>query len=95
VLKEGSEDDLAAALHSTSAFDRSSPRSTSAWIFASVIVDRTHAACWFGMEAPSATISPLGLELDLILHKVLTRMHKRSTAWSGGACTCLAELEAG
>jgi hypothetical protein len=54
-LEEGTEDDLlltsslgnpsqAAALHSTSVFGRSSPRSTSAWILASVMVDRTHAA---------------------------------------------------
>jgi hypothetical protein len=55
MLEEGTEDDQlldvfarelfpSAALHSTSIFGRSSPRSTSAWIWASVIIDRTHAA---------------------------------------------------
>jgi hypothetical protein len=42
------------------------------------------------MEAPSIAISPLGFALDLMGHKVLMRMHKRSTARSGGASTCLA-----
>jgi hypothetical protein len=62
-LKEGSQDACsftsslgnsspAAALYSTSVFGRSSPRSTSAWILASVIVDQTHAACGSGMQAP-------------------------------------------
>jgi hypothetical protein len=55
-----------------------------------VIVDRTHAACGSGMQAASTAISPLGFELDLMLHKILTRMRKRSTVWSGGASTCLA-----
>jgi hypothetical protein len=57
---------------------------------ASVIIDRTHAAYGSGMEAPSVAISPLGLVLDLMWHKVLTRMHKRSTERSGGARTSLA-----
>jgi hypothetical protein len=100
-LEEGGEDDLllesslgncspAAALHSTSTFGPSSPRSTSAWILASLIVDRTHAACGSGMEAPSAAISPLGLMLDLMWHKVFTRIRRRMMARSGGASTCLA-----
>jgi hypothetical protein len=42
------------------------------------------------MEAPSVAISPLGFELDLILHKVFTSMRKRSMARSGSASTCLA-----
>jgi hypothetical protein len=42
------------------------------------------------MEAASTAIPPLGLVLDLILHKVLMRMCKRSTGRSGGAVTCLA-----
>jgi hypothetical protein len=76
-LEEGTENDLlldvlarellpVAALHSTSAISWSSPRSTSAWMFASVIVDRTQAACGSGMEVTSAAISPLGFELDLM-----------------------------
>jgi hypothetical protein len=55
-----------------------------------LIVDRTHAACGFGMEAPSAAISPLGLVLDLMWHNIFTRMHRRRTTRSGGASTCLA-----
>jgi hypothetical protein len=51
---------------------------------------RTHAACGSGMEAPSAAISPLGLVLDLMWHKVFMRMRRRSTAWSGGSSTSLA-----
>jgi hypothetical protein len=43
------------------------PRTTKAWIFISVIVDRTHAVCGSGMEAASAAISPLGFALDLIV----------------------------
>jgi hypothetical protein len=58
---------------------------------ASFIVDWTHAACESGMEAPSAAISPLGLMLDLMWHKVFTRMCKRMTTRSGNASTCLAE----
>jgi hypothetical protein len=57
---------------------------------ASVIVDRTHAICGSGMEAPSAAISPLGLMLDLIWHKVFTRIHRRMMVRSGGASTSLA-----
>jgi hypothetical protein len=56
---------------------------------ASIIVDRTHAACGSGMEAPSVAISPLGLVLDLMRHKVLTCMHKKSTTRSNGASTSL------
>jgi hypothetical protein len=44
------------------------------------------------MQAASAAISPLGLELDLIWHKVLTRMRERSTTRSGGASTSLTEV---
>jgi hypothetical protein len=57
---------------------------------ASLIVNRTHSTCGSGMEVPSAAISPLGLVLDLIWHKVFTRMRRRSAARSGGARTCLA-----
>jgi hypothetical protein len=57
---------------------------------ASVIVDRTHAVCGSGMEAASAAISPLGFVLDLMLHRILTRMRKRSAARSAGASTWLA-----
>jgi hypothetical protein len=42
------------------------------------------------MEAPSAAISPLGLMLDLMWHKVFTRIHRRRMARSGGASTSLA-----
>jgi hypothetical protein len=44
------------------------------------------------MEAASTAISPLGFGLDLMLHKVLTRMRKRSATWGGGASTWLAGL---
>jgi hypothetical protein len=57
---------------------------------ASVIVDRTHTACGSGMEAPSTAISPLGLVLDLMWHKVFMRIRRKSTAQSGGASTSLA-----
>jgi hypothetical protein len=40
----------------------------------SVIVDRTYIVRGFGMGAASAAISPLGLDLDLMEHKVLMRM---------------------
>jgi hypothetical protein len=59
-------------------------------IFASVIVDRTHTVCGSGMEAASATISPLGFALDLMLQRVLTHMRKRSTMRGGGASSWLA-----
>jgi hypothetical protein len=75
----------AAALHFTSTFGRSSPRTTKAWIFTSVIIDRTHAVYGSGMEAFSAAIPPLGFALDLIVQRVLTRMRKRSAARGGGA----------
>jgi hypothetical protein len=76
-LEEGSKDDLlldvltrelfsVAALHSTSFFGRSSPRSTSTWILASVIVDQTHAAWGSGMQVVSAAISRLGFAVDLM-----------------------------
>jgi hypothetical protein len=55
-------------------FGRSSPWSTKAWIFASFIVDRTHAVCGSGMEAVSDAIPPLGFTLDLLLQRVLTCM---------------------
>jgi hypothetical protein len=89
-LEEGSEYDLlldvlarelflAAALHSTSVFGRSSPRSTSAWILASVIVDRTHAAWGSRTQAVSAAISRLGFAVDLMWHRDLMRICRRST----------------
>jgi hypothetical protein len=37
------------------------------------------------MEVASAAITPLVFVLDLMLHRVLTRMRKRSAARSGGA----------
>jgi hypothetical protein len=80
----------AAALHSTSTFGRRSPQSIRAWIFASVIVDRTHAVCGSRMEAASAVISLLRLVLGLMLQRVLTRMRKRSATRSGSASTWLA-----
>jgi hypothetical protein len=67
-----------AAFHSTYAFGQSSLRSPKAWIFTSVIMDRTHGVCGSGMEAVSATISPLGFALDLIAQGVLTCMRKRA-----------------
>jgi hypothetical protein len=76
-LEEGGEEDLFLDVLARELFPGCSPplhlhlrperpQSTSAWILASVIVDRTHAICGSGMEAPSAAISPLGLMLDLI-----------------------------
>jgi hypothetical protein len=76
-LEEGTEDNLlldvlarelfpGGGLHSTFVFGRSSPRSTSAWILASVIVDQTHAALGFGMQAASAAISLLGFAMDIM-----------------------------
>jgi hypothetical protein len=62
----------AAALHSTSALGRSSPR----LILASVIVDRTHTAYWSGMEDATTAISSLVFALDLMVHRVLIRMRK-------------------
>jgi hypothetical protein len=47
------------------------------------------------MKVASTAMSPLGFVLDLMLHRVLTRMRKRSAAWSGGASTCWPELEGG
>jgi hypothetical protein len=47
------------------------------------------------MEAASAAISPLGFAMDLMLHRVLTRMRKRSAARSGGASTLMAGLGGG
>jgi hypothetical protein len=79
-----------AALHSSSAFDRSTPHSTSAWILASVIVDRTHAVRGSEMQAASTAISLLGFELDLIWHRFLMHMHRRIEAQSGGASSGLA-----
>jgi hypothetical protein len=58
----------------TAAFSHSSPRSTKAWILAFVIIDRTHTVRGSGMGAASAAISPLGLDLDLMEHKVLMCM---------------------
>jgi hypothetical protein len=60
------------------------------WILASVIVDQTHAVYGSGMEAPSAAISPLGLVVDLIWHKVFTCMRRRMMARSSNASTCSA-----
>jgi hypothetical protein len=70
---------------------RSSLWFTKAWILASVIVDRTYAACGSGMEASSAAISSLGFVLDLTLQRVLTCMRKRSAMRNGDASTWLAE----
>jgi hypothetical protein len=69
---------------------RSSPRSTSAWILASVIVNRTHTAWGSGMQASSVAILLLGFAVDLMWQSVLMRMHWRSTAGSVGASTSLA-----
>jgi hypothetical protein len=55
-----------------------------------VIVDRTHTVCGSGMEAASAAISSLGFVLDLMLHRVLMRMRKKSVTRSGGASAWLA-----
>jgi hypothetical protein len=60
MLEEGTEDDLLLDVLARELF----PSGT--WIFASVIVDRTHAAYGSGMEAASTAISPLGFELDLM-----------------------------
>jgi hypothetical protein len=57
---------------------------------ASVIIDRTHAARGSGIQAASTAISLLGFELDLIWHRVLMRMPRKSAAWSGGATSGLA-----
>jgi hypothetical protein len=46
---------------------------------ASFVIDRTHIVRGSGMGAASAAISPLGLNLDLMEHKVLMCM--RSGAW--------------
>jgi hypothetical protein len=43
------------------------------------------------MQAASADISALGFELDLMWHRVLTRMRRRSTTRSVGASVSLAE----
>jgi hypothetical protein len=95
-LEEGGKDDPLLDILSLELFPgcsppgRSRPWSTNAWILASVIIDRTHAACGSGMEAPSAAISSLGLMLDLTWHNIFTRICRRSTARSGGASTSLA-----
>jgi hypothetical protein len=57
---------------------------------ASVIADRTHAACGSGMQVTSAAILLLGFAVDLMWQRVLTRMRWRCTARSGGASTSLA-----
>jgi hypothetical protein len=56
---------------------------------ASVIVDWTHTDCGSGMEAPSTSISQLGLMLDLMGHKVFTRIRRRMMARSSGTSTSL------
>jgi hypothetical protein len=44
------------------------------------------------MEVASAAISPLGFVLDLMLHRVLTRMRKRTAVRDGGVSAWLAGL---
>jgi hypothetical protein len=41
------------------------------------------------MEAASTAISPLGFALDLMLHRILTRIHKTSAVRGGSASTWL------
>jgi hypothetical protein len=47
----------------------------------------------FRMHAASASISLLGLELDLIWHRVLMHMHRRSAMQSGSASLVLAGVK--
>jgi hypothetical protein len=100
-LEEGTEDDLLLDVLARELFPSGDPslhlrlrpeqpRSTSAWILASVIVDWTHTACGTGMQDASAAISLLGFAVDLMWQRVLMRMRWRSMAWSGGASTSLA-----
>jgi hypothetical protein len=78
-LKEGHEGNSspAAVFHSTSAFSLTSPRSTRAWIFTSIIVDDTHTVRGSGIGRATAAIPRLGLDLDLKETRVWMRMHKR------------------
>jgi hypothetical protein len=60
-------------------------------ILASVIVDRTPAACRSRMQAVSAAISRLGFNAHMPEeHRDLTHKCRRSTARSGGASMSLA-----